>query len=194
MRSNWTCFPCSKDVIEKAETLAPDQMGSPLWRLALCLLLSWIIVVCCLIKGVKSSGKVSMQIMNSFQRPLGLQIWCSWICLIQLFSSRISILLFLQVVYFTATFPYVILLILLVRGATLDGAIDGVIYFIVPKWEKLADLKVRIFLIFLVRIFGRKGETKRDLESLIFLTTCISIIDSISILLNSWKCNQEPHL
>lgn len=47
-----------KDVIEKTETLAADEMGPPLWRLALCLLLSWIIVVLCLIKGVKSSGKV----------------------------------------------------------------------------------------------------------------------------------------
>ena len=58
-------------------------------------------------------------------------------------SIGTSFLLFLsQVVYFTATFPYVILLILLVRGATLDGAIDGVIYFVVPKWEKLLDLEV----------------------------------------------------
>jgi hypothetical protein len=55
-------FTCSKDVIEKADTLAVDEMGAPLWRLALCLLLSWIVVVCCLIKGVKSSGKVSVQI------------------------------------------------------------------------------------------------------------------------------------
>jgi hypothetical protein len=48
-----------------------------------------------------------------------------------------------QVVYFTATFPYVILFILLIRGALLEGAIDGVKFFIIPDWNRLADIKVR---------------------------------------------------
>lgn len=48
-----------------------------------------------------------------------------------------------QVVYFTATFPYIILLILLIRGATLDGSREGVLYFLVPEWSKLLDLEVR---------------------------------------------------
>ncbi|XP_018542266.1 sodium- and chloride-dependent neutral and basic amino acid transporter B(0+) [Lates calcarifer] len=68
-----------------------DETGPIVWHLALCLLLSSILVAGALIRGIKSSGKV---------------------------------------VYFTATFPYVVIFILLIRGVTLEGARDGIEFYI----------------------------------------------------------------
>lgn len=93
-----------KYVLNISNQLSPNfgDIGGFKYDLPLALLLSWIVVFLCLMKGVKSSGKV---------------------------------------VYFTATFPYVILIALLVRGCTLDGAADGLYYLFVPDWEKLLTLK-----------------------------------------------------
>ncbi|XP_034654611.1 sodium-dependent nutrient amino acid transporter 1 isoform X2 [Drosophila subobscura] len=41
--------------------------------------------------------------------------------------------------YFLGVFPYVVLLILLLRAVTLPGAIDGIIYFFKPQWRQLLD-------------------------------------------------------
>ncbi|XP_068195978.1 sodium- and chloride-dependent GABA transporter 3-like [Antennarius striatus] len=46
--------------------------------------------------------------------------------------------------YFTATFPYLMLLILLVRGLTLPGASEGIYYYLYPDINRLADLEVWI--------------------------------------------------
>nr|XP_032801084.1 sodium-dependent proline transporter-like [Petromyzon marinus] len=47
-----------------------------------------------------------------------------------------------KVVYVTATFPYAVLLILLVRGATLEGSLQGVAFYLTPQWERLAQPQV----------------------------------------------------
>ncbi|KAM8903736.1 sodium- and chloride-dependent GABA transporter 2-like isoform 2-T2 [Spinachia spinachia] len=47
-----------------------------------------------------------------------------------------------KVVYFTATFPYVMLLILLIRGLSLPGALQGVLYYLLPDPSRLADPQV----------------------------------------------------
>ncbi|XP_076863183.1 sodium- and chloride-dependent GABA transporter 2 isoform X3 [Brachyhypopomus gauderio] len=47
-----------------------------------------------------------------------------------------------KVVYFTATFPYVMLLILLIRGITLPGASRGIQFYLYPDLGRLADPQV----------------------------------------------------
>ncbi|CAG06374.1 unnamed protein product, partial [Tetraodon nigroviridis] len=47
-----------------------------------------------------------------------------------------------KVVYFTATLPYVMLLVLLIRGLTLPGAMEGVLYYLLPEVSQLADPQV----------------------------------------------------
>ncbi|ELU09587.1 hypothetical protein CAPTEDRAFT_166146 [Capitella teleta] len=71
-----------------------EGYGDFKWDLCLCLLLAWVIVFMCLIRGIKSSGKV---------------------------------------VYVTATFPFIVLIILCVRNATLPGARTGIEFYIVPE-------------------------------------------------------------
>uniref|UniRef100_A0A8C0E7Z5 Transporter n=1 Tax=Balaenoptera musculus TaxID=9771 RepID=A0A8C0E7Z5_BALMU len=47
-----------------------------------------------------------------------------------------------KVVYFTATFPYLMLVILLIRGITLPGAYEGIIYYLKPDLLRLKDPQV----------------------------------------------------
>lgn len=115
-----------------------------------CLAVSWIVVFLCLFRGVKSSGKVRHSFAHSQterererdeksalkQNHHGLHIDAAqkdhivWLCFCD------------QVVYFTATFPYVVLTILFIRGITLDGAINGIKYYLTPQWQKVLDAKV----------------------------------------------------
>ncbi|XP_078481167.1 sodium-dependent neutral amino acid transporter B(0)AT3-like [Ciona intestinalis] len=47
-----------------------------------------------------------------------------------------------KVVYFSATFPYIVLVIFFFRGITLPGSMDGVAYMFTPDMSRLADATV----------------------------------------------------
>jgi SNF family Na+-dependent transporter len=64
------------------------------------------------------------------------------------------------VVYVTATFPYAVLVVLLIRGVTLPGAAEGLKWYLIPKWEKLATFEVYLDTLYqgLTISDKRKGE------------------------------------
>lgn len=47
-----------------------------------------------------------------------------------------------KIALFTATTPYVLLIVLLVRGIFLKGAWSGLAYLFAPDWSKLFSLSV----------------------------------------------------
>jgi len=74
----------------------------------------------------------------------------SWQLVLCLFASWVIVGMALvkgvqssgKVVYFTAIFPFVVLIILFIFGLTLEGAIDGIEYYVTPDFGKLGDVKV----------------------------------------------------
>ncbi|XP_055389681.1 sodium-dependent neutral amino acid transporter B(0)AT3 [Condylostylus longicornis] len=74
---------------------------------------------------------------EQFNYNMALALIVSWflvyICMVQGITSSGKI------VYMTALFPYVVLIIFFFRGISLDGAKDGVLHLFTPRWEILLD-------------------------------------------------------
>uniref|UniRef100_A0A8D0B0Y7 Transporter n=1 Tax=Sander lucioperca TaxID=283035 RepID=A0A8D0B0Y7_SANLU len=99
----FVCVSCSERVLGVVLSEGLNDPGPVRWPLALCLLAAWIIIFLCMLKGIRSSGKV---------------------------------------VYVTATFPYFVLIVLIIRGATLEGSLQGIAFYLTPDWSRLANAQV----------------------------------------------------
>ncbi|KAH9489848.1 Sodium- and chloride-dependent glycine transporter 1 [Bulinus truncatus] len=102
------------NVLELSPSL--EDLGGLPWHTTLGLLVSCLVVFLCLIKGVKSVGKV---------------------------------------VYVTATLPYILITVLIIKGSTLPGAMDGVKFYIYPDFSKL--LQVQTWLEASLQVFYSLG-------------------------------------
>lgn len=67
-----------------------------------------------------------------------------------------------QVVYVTATAPYVFLTVMFVKGLTLDGAMDGIMVFLTPDFSKLLTVQASSLV-------------KKCIPAVVFSNTCISV-------------------
>ncbi|XP_075929582.1 sodium- and chloride-dependent creatine transporter 1-like isoform X2 [Petromyzon marinus] len=85
--------------------------------------------------------------VSSGMHDLGSVNWEMLLCLLAVwllvyFSVWKGIKFSGKVVYVTGSVPYVLLLVLLVQGVMLPGALDGITYYLQPDWAKLATPQV----------------------------------------------------
>ncbi|XP_076359543.1 sodium- and chloride-dependent glycine transporter 1-like [Tachypleus tridentatus] len=92
----------------------------------------WLFYVLRLSDGIEEFGEPRW--------PLVLSLFVAWmivfLCLIKGVQSSG------KVVYISATFPYIILIVLFIRGVTLPGSLKGIMFYLTPRWELLKSFEV----------------------------------------------------
>ena len=88
-----------------------------------------------------------MHRVESMAGGVGVPDWRLVLCLffswVLIFLSQVKgVVVSGRLSFFTALFPYFALVVLFLRGVTLDGASQGILFFIKPQWEKLLQAKV----------------------------------------------------
>ncbi|KFM74324.1 Sodium- and chloride-dependent glycine transporter 2, partial [Stegodyphus mimosarum] len=82
--------------------------------------------------GIDSLGEI--------QWPLALTLFIAWLLVFLCLQKGVKSSG--KVVYVSATFPYVVLVCLLIRGLTLPGAMKGIAFYLTPRWELLMSFRV----------------------------------------------------
>lgn len=83
-----------------------------------------------------------LQEYESIENGIGAPSWQLTICLVLSWASIFAVLFrgvksTGKAAYFLALFPYVVMTALLIRAVTLEGAVNGILFFITPNWEAL---------------------------------------------------------
>lgn len=113
--------------MELNESEGIHNPGTIKWELVVCLLIVYLICYFSLWKGIGTSGKGELLLLN-FDR--------------QKCHILISLSLCFSVVWFTALFPYVVLFALLIRGITLPGSYNGIMYYLSPNFDAIYKAEV----------------------------------------------------
>lgn len=85
--------------------------------------------------------------VGSSVRPIHLSVFaflCLSVFLLLIIYKKHCFVNF-QVVYFTATAPYILLTAVLIRGVTLPGAADGIKFYLTPDLSRLGDGRVTCY-------------------------------------------------
>lgn len=107
-----------------------NELGYPKWQLALCVFVVYVMLYLSLFKGVKSSGECAR--LRAKTSPTKFNYA----------RANTDCPLSGIVVWGTATLPYLVLTILLIRGLMLPGSLTGITYYLQPELYRLLDTQV----------------------------------------------------
>lgn len=99
-----------------------EYTGHIVWKLLVGLTVAWLLIFAMVIKGIKVNGVI-------FQFGFG-------------YFYHLNTKVSGKLVYFTCTYPYFVLLVLGIRGWLLDGAAEGIKFYIYPDFSKLKNLDI----------------------------------------------------
>ncbi|XP_012055742.1 PREDICTED: sodium- and chloride-dependent glycine transporter 1 [Atta cephalotes] len=82
--------------------------------------------------GIEETGSIRL--------PIAISLFLAWFIVFLCLSKGVQSSG--KVVYFTALFPYVVLIALFIRGILLPGAKEGILFYLTPDWRRLTSTKV----------------------------------------------------